>query len=105
MPRPTHSKLRVIALIQARMGSTRLPKKALERILNKTVIEWILYRLSFAKEIDGIALSTADTRENDILAAHAHDIGLPCYRGSENDLVKRHLNAAHAFNADAIARI
>ena len=96
---------RIIALVQARMGSTRLPQKALMKILDKTLIEWIFYRLSFAKEINGIALSTSDTPENDILAEHARNIGLQCFRGSETALIKRHLEAARMYNADAIVRI
>ena len=71
-----NSKLKIVAVIQARLGSKRLPGKVLKKILGRTLIEWIYYRLSFCKEIGQIVLSTADTAENDKLAGHAKKIGL-----------------------------
>jgi len=100
-----NTKLKIVAVIQARMGSTRLPKKAIKKILGKTLIEWAKYRLEFSKTVDKIVLSTADTKDNDILAEHAEKIGLEYYRGSENDLVSRLLETAKKFSADAIVRI
>jgi len=96
---------KVIAVIQVRIGSTRLPRKAIRKIFGKTLVEWIAYRLSFSREIDGVVLSTANTRENDVLALHAKEISIPCYRGSESDLISRLLNTAEKFNADAIVRV
>lgn len=98
-------KLKIVAVIQARMGSTRLPKKAIKKILDKTLIEWAKYRLQFSKTVDQIVLSTAGTKDNDVLAEHAEKIGLEYYRGSENDLVSRLLETAKKFSADAIVRI
>jgi len=100
-----NTKLKVVAVIQARMGSTRLPKKALKKILDKTLIEWIKYRLSFSIEIDQIVLSTADNKENNLLIEHAKEINLEYFRGSENDLVSRLYKTAKKFKADAIVRI
>ncbi len=95
----------VVAVIQARMGSTRLPGKALHEIMGLTLIEWIRYRLSFCKEINGVVFGTADNAANDPLAALADRIALPMFRGSETDLIARLLNTARAFHADAIVRI
>ncbi len=100
-----NSKLKIVAVIQARLGSKRLPGKVLKKILGRTLIEWIYYRLSFCKEIGQIVLSTADTAENDKLAGHAKKIGLAYFRGSEKDLVSRLYNTAKKFSADAIVRI
>lgn len=100
-----NTKLKVVAVIQARMGSTRLPKKALRKIKGKTLIEWIKYRLSFCDKIDQIVLATADTPENDPLEDLARNIDLEYYRGSEKDLVSRLFETAKKFNADAIVRI
>ncbi|MCD4704845.1 glycosyltransferase family protein [bacterium] len=100
-----NTKLKVIAVIQARMGSTRLPKKALKFFLNKTSIEWIKYRLSFCQEIDQIVLSTANNKENDLLVEHAEEINLKYYRGSEDDLVSRLYETTREFKADAMVRI
>ena len=100
-----NSKLKIVAVIQARLGSKRLPGKVLKKILGRTLIEWIYYRLSFCKEIGQIVLSTADTAENDKLAGHAKKIGLAYFRGSETDLVSRLYNTARKFSADAIVKI
>jgi len=98
-------KVKIIAVIQARMGSKRLPKKAMKKIAGKTLVEWIRYRLSFCKEIDQIVLSTADNKANEPLAKLAEDTGLEYYRGSENDLVSRIYETAKKFKAGAIVRI
>jgi len=100
-----NTKLKIVAVIQARMGSTRLSKKAIKKILGKTLIEWVRYRLQFSQMVDQIVLSTADTAENDVLAEHAEKIGLEYYRGSESDLISRLLETAKKFSADAIIRI
>jgi len=100
-----NTKLKIVAVIQARMGSTRLPQKAIKKILGKTLIEWAKYRLQFCETVDQIVLSTADTEENDILEEYAKEIGLEYYRGSEMDLVSRLYETAKKFSADAIVRI
>lgn len=99
------NKLKVIAAIQVRMGSTRLPGKAIKKINGKTLIEWINYRLSFCKEVDQIVLSTSDTSENDPLESLAKDVGIDYFRGSETDLIKRLLETAKKFSADAVIRV
>lgn len=96
---------KIVAVIQARMGSTRLPSKALKKIEDRTLIAWIKYRLSFCKGVDQIVLSTADTEENDVLAKHAEEIGLEYFRGNEADIVTRLLETAKKFKADAIIRV
>jgi len=98
-------KLKVIACIQARMGSRRLKKKALLKISGKSLIENMLLRLKAAKEIDDIVLATVNSKENDILAKHAEKIGLKYYRGEENDLISRHHETAKKFGADALLLI
>jgi spore coat polysaccharide biosynthesis protein SpsF len=98
-------KPKIVAVIQARMGSKRLPKKALKRIAGRTLIEWIKYRLSFCQEVDQIVLSTADNKVNDPLAKLAESIGLEYFRGSEMDLVQRIHGTAEKFSADTIIRI
>lgn len=96
---------KVSALIQARMGSTRLPGKAMMKIQGKTIIQIIFERLQHSKEIDDIILSTSSSRENNSLVRHAKEIGLKYYRGSENDLVARHLGAANKLKANAVLRV
>lgn len=100
-----NTKPKIVAVIQARIGSTRLPQKAIKKILGKTLIEWAKYRLEFCKNVDQVVLCTANTKDNDILAEHAAEIGLECYRGSEMDLVSRIYETAGKYSADAIVRI
>jgi spore coat polysaccharide biosynthesis protein SpsF (cytidylyltransferase family)/phosphoglycolate phosphatase-like HAD superfamily hydrolase len=87
------------------MGSERLKNKAMLLINGKTIIEIIFGRLKLCKEIDGIILSTSNTKENDILAMHAKKINLECHRGPENDLIDRHLGALKKMKADAFIKI
>lgn len=96
------NKLKVIACIQARMGSTRLKKKALQKILGKTLIEHMFRRLKAAQEIDEIVLATSITKENNILAKHAKKISLKYYRGSEKNLISRFYQATKKFKADVL---
>lgn len=100
-----NKKPKVIALIQARMGSKRLPEKAMLLIGGRTVIETIVKRLKHSTEIDDIILSTSDSPENDVLVKHARTIGLKVHRGSENDLVSRHLGALQQIGADAMIKV
>ena len=100
-------RLRVIACIQARMGSTRLKGKVLRKILGRTVIRHIFTRLEVAREIDDIILSTSSRKENDVLVEEAKDIGLKYYRyrGDENDIVARLYWTAKKFKADAVVHV
>lgn len=96
---------KVIGVIQARMGSSRLRGKVLKRINNKTVIQIIYERLKASKELDGIVLATSHKKNNDVLVNHAKRIGLPFIRGSENDVLSRHLKAAKKLKASAVVII
>jgi spore coat polysaccharide biosynthesis protein SpsF (cytidylyltransferase family) len=100
------SSLKVIAAIQVRMGSTRLPGKALMKIAGKTPIEWIVERLSRATEIDDVVLITSVNPENDPLIDEAKRLGIRSYREvSEADLVARYLGAVKMCEADAFVRV
>ena len=59
--------MKIVALVQARMGSTRLPGKVLKTIVNKPMIELLLTRLSRSNELDDIVVATSDDRQNDQL--------------------------------------
>ena len=97
--------MRVIALVQARLGSIRLPKKVLKNIAEKPLIEILLERLSKSHEIDEIIVASSDKEENDQLQVLIESLGYKCSRGSENDVLNRFYAASQEFNADAIVRI
>jgi len=82
-----------IAIIQARMGSTRLPNKVMERILDKPLIEYLLERVSQSKYIDKIILATTTNSEDDLLSDFVTGIGYDVFRGSEDDVLSRYYNS------------
>ncbi|MFT4643741.1 MAG: spore coat polysaccharide biosynthesis protein SpsF [Planctomycetota bacterium] len=97
--------MRTIALIQARMGSTRLPGKTLRKIKGKTLIEIMLNRLEKCKNIDKIIVATSSEENNNILEKHVKDLGYYCFRGSENDVLDRFYKAIEKEKCDYIVRL
>jgi glutamate-1-semialdehyde 2,1-aminomutase len=94
-----------IALIQARMGSSRLPGKVLRHLYGKPVVDWVIDRSALARRIDRIVLATSDSPADDVLAAHAAARGVAVERGSERDVLDRFARAAAAQKADVVVRI
>ncbi|MDC0063080.1 aminotransferase class III-fold pyridoxal phosphate-dependent enzyme [Candidatus Puniceispirillum sp.] len=97
--------MKVVAIVQARMGSTRLPNKVVKKIGGVPMIELLLSRLSRAKEIDQIVVATSLDVKNQSLAEHVEKLGYLCVRGSENDVLQRYLDAAHASKANIVVRV
>ena len=96
--------MKVVALVQARMGSTRLPNKVMKPINGVPMIELLLSRLSNSRRIDEIVLATSVDRRNDPLAAHVRSLGYACEQGSENDVLDRYVQASK-HDADVVVRI
>lgn len=101
----TSPKPRVVALIQCRMGSTRLPQKVMMDLNGKPVIGKIFDRLKACKTVDEIVICTADTQQNQVIVDYAVANGLPVFAGSENDLVDRIYQMATKFRADVVIRV
>ena len=95
----------VVMVIQARMGSTRLPGKSMMDLAGAPLIGRLLERVKRCKRVDQIILATTLKEEDDILEKVGKDYGLTVFRGSENDLVDRYHAAASRFNATEIVRI
>ncbi len=98
-------KKRVVAIIQARMGSTRRPGKSMALLAGKPLLWQFLQRVKRAKKLDTIVLATTTKAEDDVLITVAKECGVATFRGSENDLVDRYYKAAKAFEADVVVRI
>ena len=96
---------RIIAIVQARMGSTRFPGKVLKKIDGLTLIEILLNRLSMCQEIDQIILATTKKKEDQVLSEVVEKLGYPVYRGSENNVLSRYYEVAKKYNAIDIIRI
>ena len=95
----------VVAIVQARMGSTRFPNKVMQPIVGVPMIEVLLDRLSKANRIDRIVLATSTDARNDALADHVRRLGHDVYRGSENDVLDRYYHAALNSDASVVIRV
>jgi len=95
----------VIAIVQARMGSTRLPGKVLQTILEKTVLEHIVERLGCSTLVDKIIVATTKERTDDEIEHLCNRINITCFRGSQDDVLDRFYRAALMFSTDIIVRI
>jgi len=97
--------MKVIAAIQARMASTRLPGKVMKEILGRPVIWHIFSRLKQAKLVNQIIIATSNNPDDKVIAGFAKANAIDCYTGSENDIVDRLYQPMKQFKADAIVRI
>lgn len=97
--------MRVLAVIQARAGSTRLPGKVLFDLEGKTVLEHVIERVKSSKCIDDIVVATTILKEDLKIVNICSGKGISVYCGSENDVLDRFYNTARLFNAENIARI
>jgi len=97
--------MKVVALVQARMGSTRLPGKVLRSITGKPMIELLLARLSQSSELNEIVVATSEEKKNDQLQSVVESLGYKCTRGSEKDVLSRFYESAKFSGADVIVRI
>lgn len=96
---------RVVIIVQARMGSTRLPEKSLKEIAGKPLLGYVLQRLKRVKSANEIVVATTIQPKDDILAQFCQSLNIPVWRGSEEDVLSRYGEAAQAFHADVIVRI
>ena len=97
--------MKKIAIVQARMGSTRLPNKSLLKLHGYPICEWVYIRLKKSKLLDEILFAIPETKENDILYNFLKSKNISVYRGSEHDVLDRFYNAAKENNADIVIRI
>jgi glutamate-1-semialdehyde 2,1-aminomutase len=97
--------MKTVAIVQARMGSTRLPNKVMKPIAGVPMIELLLARLARATEVDEIIVATSENSQNQPLAAHVQSLGYRCHRGSEEDVLARFVGAAQEAAAHVVVRI
>lgn len=97
--------MKVVCLVQARVGSTRLPGKILKEICGKTILHHEIDRLKKCKEIDEIVIATTDKEDDDKIVNEAKKLSVKYFRGSENDVLSRFYYSAKENNADIIVRV
>ncbi len=95
----------VIAIIQARMGSTRLPKKILKRIQGRTVLEHVIDRTRAAKKVDDVIVAATTRKEDSKIVRLCAELDISTFCGSEDDVLDRYYQAARLFKAEYIVRI
>lgn len=100
-----HIKLRIILIVQARMGSTRLPGKILKEVLEKPLLAYEVERLRRVRKADEIVIATTTNSIDQPVVDFCHLEQVPLYRGSEEDVLDRYYQAAKAFSADVIVRV
>lgn len=93
------------AVLVARMGSSRLPGKALKSVLGKPMFERLAERVRAAKSVDRIVLATSQLGQDDVLVDAAKALGLSVHRGSESDVLGRVHGAVQAVGGDVILDI
>ena len=94
--------MKIIAIVQARMGSRRFPGKVLKKINGTPVIDLLLERLNQVKNIDKIIIATTTSKGDDKLEDHLKSKGFDVFRGSENDVLSRFFEANKKYNYDYI---
>lgn len=92
-------------IIQARLGSTRLPGKVLKKIGNRKLLEHILYRLKRLKSDAKIIIATSDLKKDDKLEEFCRADNILCFRGSEQNVLERYYLCANEYKFDHIVRL
>jgi spore coat polysaccharide biosynthesis protein SpsF len=94
--------MKVVATIEARMKSTRLPGKVLRPVVGKPMLELLVERLSRAQTVSQVVVATTVDSTDDPIVRLANKLGVGCYRGSENDVLDRVLRSALHYDANLI---
>lgn len=96
---------RVVAIIQARMASSRLPGKVLADLGGQPVLAWVVRRAQRTKGIDQVVVATSVASEDDVIEAFCREEGYACTRGSLHDVLDRYIETARQFDAEVVVRI
>jgi spore coat polysaccharide biosynthesis protein SpsF (cytidylyltransferase family) len=97
--------MKTVAIIQARMQSTRLPGKVLADLNGKPALYRVVERAECAKTLDAVVVATSTEPADDVLERLCNEYNIECFRGSENDVLDRYYRAALKFQAEVIVRL
>jgi len=96
----------ICCIIQARTGSTRLPKKVIQKIdSDLTVLDYVINQVKYSKKIEKIVVATTDLIEDDSICKYANLQKIECFRGSSEDVLDRFYQCAKKNSAKTIVRI
>ncbi len=96
---------KVFAIVECRMTSSRLPGKVLLESCGKPLLELLVERLRKVRNLDGVLLATTVNATDDPIVALARKIGVPYFRGSEDDVLGRVYHAAKSVDADVVVEV
>ena len=97
--------MKKVAIIQARLGSTRLPRKSVMKINDDTLLGYLIKRIRHAVELDSIVVATSNKPRDRKIAEIAEKHNVSVFRGSEQDVLDRFVKTARLVNAELIVRI
>lgn len=96
--------MNISVIVQARMGSTRLPGKVLMKVLGRSLLSYQIERLSDVKRINALVVATTDRSEDKAIVAECKKLGVDCIRGPSEDVLGRYAKAAQILNSDIVVR-
>ena len=96
---------RIVCIIQARMGSSRLPGKVLKDIGGKPMLGWVVERVRQCKKIDKVVVATTSDAGDDPIVEFCRDHSIGCFRGDVFDVLDRYYQAAREYKADVVVRV
>ena len=97
--------MKTVIVIQARLGSSRLPCKTLLNLHGKPVIDWVVERCRRSELADDLVVAMPDVRRDDVLDRYLKEKGVSTFRGPEQDVLTRMCDAAAAHKADLVVRV
>ena len=97
--------MKIIAITQARTGSTRFPNKIMNKIEDETLLSIHINRIKKSKKINSIIIATTNKKKDDIIELESNKLNVSCYRGDEEDVLDRFYHAAKPYNPDFVVRL
>ncbi|KAF0996451.1 cytidylyltransferase domain-containing protein [Geobacillus sp. TFV-3] len=97
--------MKTLIIIQARMGSSRLPGKVLMPLGNNVVLDYVVSRCEQVKEIDEVIVATSTLPQDDAIESWCKQHHVPCFRGSEDDVLARYYECAKLHGPDYVIRV
>jgi spore coat polysaccharide biosynthesis protein SpsF len=97
--------MKVVAVIQARMGSTRFQGKVAEKLIDKSLLEHLIKRLQKSKKVDEIVVATTTAEIDQKVVSIARSCGVQWFQGNENNVLERIIEAAKQAEANLVVRV
>lgn len=96
---------KIHAIIQARMGSSRLPGKVLRKIKGRPMLHYVIRQVLASKTVDDVIIATTREKSDDVIVEYCRQNHIKVFRGAKNDLLDRYFRCAEKFDCDPVIRI